>query len=426
MSYQGYLTSAVAGINAEAVWSTYNNRGAGIKFCDVEYDFNSNHSDLKNITIVGPTPVDPFASGAGIKHGTAVLGEVVSKDDGIGTTGIAGDCDAYFSSSYIDSVWDITGALTNAMSVLSAGDVLLIEQQMAGPNYDASNASSQIGLVAVEWYLPWYQTIMLAVGQGITVVEAAGNGQQNFDDPIYSTDNGGHYPFLPENNSGAIIVGAGSNEKFSFSDDVPRSRLSFSNYGSRVDVQGIGQRIYTTGYGDLYAQSVDEEYTRLFGGTSSSSPMVAGATILLQSVYKKSTGKVLTPDEVKINLKTSGKLQVDGVYSVQDYHIGPLPDAYQAIQLALSSTGLTDLYTKQEITVFPNPSNGIFNISLSDNSHIQEMKIINALGQEICRVSVPARTERFLSVNLLDQPKGIYFVQLKTEEKIVTKKITFD
>ena len=56
----------------------------------------------------------------------------------------------------------------------------------------------------MEWYEPWYNIIVTCIGNGVTVVECAGNGREDLDDPIYSTGNGGHWPFLPENNSGVI------------------------------------------------------------------------------------------------------------------------------------------------------------------------------------------------------------------------------
>src|SRR5687768_8492010 len=46
-----YITSTTSGIEAELFWSTYNNRGAGIKVCDIEYGFNGTHIDLPLVTV---------------------------------------------------------------------------------------------------------------------------------------------------------------------------------------------------------------------------------------------------------------------------------------------------------------------------------------------------------------------------------------
>jgi hypothetical protein len=84
--------------------------------------------------------------------------------------------------------YNFAAAVSAIMTNLVAGDVILIEQQGVGPVGE---------YVPVSWWKPNYDAIRTAVSNGIIVVEAAGNGAQNLDDPIYSTGNGGHWPFLP-------------------------------------------------------------------------------------------------------------------------------------------------------------------------------------------------------------------------------------
>src|SRR5262249_36556248 len=153
-----------------------------------------------------------------------------------------------------------------------AGDVILLEQQIPGPG-------GQSAPVAVEWDKANYNAIVIAVGNGIHVVEAAGNGYQNLDGSAYTHGNGGHHPFMPGMDSGALLVGAGGAPGVlpappALPDD--RSRLDFSNYGSRVDLQGWGELVVTTGYGDFYnAEGTNLFYTN-FSGTSSASAIMAG------------------------------------------------------------------------------------------------------------------------------------------------------
>ena len=324
-SNQGYLNAATAGVDALGMWANYGANGAGVRIADLEYSWNLNHQDLGTVTLLGPAPVDPFSDD---NHGTAVLGEFGALSNGWGVTGIAYGVTKHVVATNTSAGWNIGAAITTALGTLSAGDVILIEQQYAGPNYTGSPPGTQVGLIPVEWYLPWYNAIVTAVGNNVVVVEAAGNGSQNLDDAIYSTGNGGHWPFLPANDSGAIIVGAGASPGGS---DVDRSRLYFSNYGSTVDLQGWGENVYTTGYGGLYgAEGANLYYTASFSGTSSASPIVAGSCVLLQSMYKAlHPGSILTPATIKNNLRSTGSPQQSGAYPASQ-NIGPRPNVTAA------------------------------------------------------------------------------------------------
>lgn len=317
---QGYLNDAPTGVDARHVWTTEASRGEGVAIADLEYIFDATHEDLPDVTLVGITPVDP---GFGPNHGTAVLGELAAMNNGWGTTGIASEADIYFAGTYNGASWNIAGAITAATNAMSPGDVILIEQQIGGPNGQ---------FVPVEWFPPWYNAIVTAVGNGMVVVMAAGNGGQNLDDPMFSTGNGGHWPFLAENDSGAIIVGAGAAAAGFGNTSTPRSRLSFSTYGSRVNLQGWGQSVWTTGYGGAYsAEGSTLFFTSSFSGTSSASPIVAGACALVQAVHKQRfSGAVMTSEEIRRLLIATGVPQQEGASPASE-NIGPLPDVEAAL-----------------------------------------------------------------------------------------------
>jgi len=325
-SLQGYLGMAPGGVDATVAWQVFGNRGAGIRFADCEYLFNPNHLDLPPVTILGPQPQD---AGFGPNHGTAVLGEVAGINQGWGVTGICSESAFHFAGTYTSGVVNVAAAITNCLVSFSAGDVIILEAQTVGPNYQGGG--SQFGLVAVDWDLPVYNAVVTAVGNGIVLLEAAGNGQQNLDGPEYSTGNAGHWPFLLANDSGAIIVGAGAAPNGS---DVDRSRLWYSNYGATVDLQGWGEKVCTTGYGGLYAaEGSNLHYTSTFSGTSSATPIVAGAATLLQSIHKQVSGSVLSPAEIRQLLIDTGTPQQSGAYPASQ-QIGPRPSLAAALQAA--------------------------------------------------------------------------------------------
>ncbi len=325
---QLYLNPAFQGINAKGARLLPGGDGTGTRVVDCEYSFNALHTDLPAITVVTDPPNDPFGN---TNHGTAVLGQMVSRNNGAGTTGGAYGATAYFAATQTgmgSGTYNLAAAITDAMVAIAPGDVILIEQQLAGPNYTGVPEGTQFGLVPGEWLRSVYDAIVTAVGSGHIVVEAAGNGSQNLDAPAYATGNGGHWPFLAENDSGAIIVGAGAGP---YVGSVNRARLDFSNYGATVDLQGQGEYVVTTGYGDLFsADGVNSHYTGVFNGTSSASPIVATACILFSSIYNNYFGTDPTPALVRSTLVSTGWAQTSST-NPSTQNIGPRPDLLAAL-----------------------------------------------------------------------------------------------
>ncbi|HYE63409.1 MAG TPA: S8 family serine peptidase [Phycisphaerales bacterium] len=321
---QRYFNPAPMGINNTDLHTWPGGRGQGVTVVDVERQWNVNHAEFTGRLLRAgpPTSGDPSASSN--DHGTAVMGVLVSDSSTWGTTGAVPDATPYYAHVYIAGLYDVAAAITNAAAVTGPGGVILIEQHMIGP---ASN------YVPMEWRLDCYNAIRTAVGNGIVVCEAAGNGNQNLDAAIYQTGNGGHYPFQSANDSGAIMVGAGA-AGFGGT-TTARSRLQFSNYGATVDLQGWGEQVFTIGYGNFYSvEGVNLRYTNSFSGTSSATPIVSAAAAQLQGVHRAVTGQWLTPAQVKDLLRATATPQQAGTYPVSQ-NIGPQPDVRAALMLAL-------------------------------------------------------------------------------------------
>jgi serine protease len=311
--YQDYLDAAPAGIDARNAWSR-GWSGAGVKVCDVEYWVNPTHQDLPPISIVGHPPVDPWQD----DHGTGVWGEIVSKNDGTGTKGIAYGVSGYLAGATTEIGYSVARPLMECGAALSAGDVVLIEQQMYGPN-------DWFG-TPTEWSKPVYDAIVTLVANGIVVVETTGNGNNgiglNLDDTAFSTGNDDHWPFLVENDSGALLVTAGRSPH----SGTPRSYHPWSDYGASVDLQGWGDSIVTTGAGNLYSAEGKNLYYRSdFGGSSGAGPIVTGAVALLQHAHKQLYNAPAPPALIKHILVSTGTPQAGA------RHLGPLPNLKAAL-----------------------------------------------------------------------------------------------
>ncbi len=323
---QGYLTPAPDGIDANVAWTHAGGRGEGIYVVDIEYDWNDNHEDL-NAALGGKACYTP--NGNFIDHGTAVLGELGGGQNGYGVTGIVPLATlGMVTQDPVGMTNSVARAINCATTIMSPGDVMLLETQAFGPGGD---------YVPSEWNQAEFDATATATANGIVVVAAAGNGNQDLDDPVFN----GLFD-RSVRDSGAIIVGAGASPGATQPD---RSRLSFSTYGSRIDVQGWGHNVMTTGYGSLFSGGGDpnQYYTATFNGTSSASPVVAGAAAALQGIQKARGGPPLDPLVVRQILTDTGTPQQEGPFPGP---IGPRPNLAAAIaslaDLVLESVTIDD------------------------------------------------------------------------------------
>jgi hypothetical protein len=341
---QDYLTAAPTGIDANHAWTLAGGRGAGVKIMDVEGEWRTSHEDLTaNLGVLGGVP----PSNLGWRnHGTAVIGTCIGSSNGFGVTGICPDAKLGMISIFGADDRTSSAAIREAADKLTAGDILLIELHYPGPKNGFAERDDQDGYIAVEWWPDEFDAIQYAVGRGVIVVEAAGNGAQDLDDALYEQRDPGFppnwtNPFRRSNrDSGAILVGAGAppqgtHGRTLFGPD--RSRLDFSNYGRSVDAQGWGREVTSCGYGDLQGGGDENRwYTDKFSGTSSASPIVVGALACLQGIRRARGAPLLTPASARALLRSTGSPQQPGPGAPVTQRIGNRPDL-KALVVALDT-----------------------------------------------------------------------------------------
>lgn len=304
---QGYRAAPPGGIGVFPA-SVAGGDGLNMRIVDIEYSWVLNHEDLElpaSVNIDSSPAWDPFPGDQG-NHGTAVLGEIAGRTNAYGVVGIAPRTEVRIAPAATYAFgYSVARAISLATAALRAGDVILLEQQASVCGTSAYGP--------VEWSQAVYDAIATATALGIVVVQAAGNGAVNLD----GAGCGGRFT-RSVRDSRAIIVGAGN--------PATGARLSFSTWGSRVDAQGWGSGVATTGYGDAFNPGdVRQRYTRSFSGTSSASPIVAGAVLALQGALKAQGLRVATPLEMRSALAETGTPQSGSE------HIGPLPNLPAAL-----------------------------------------------------------------------------------------------
>ena len=282
--------------------------GTGIRIADVEQNWDFEHEDLVDAAFELEPGVAIWTGQDDPNHGSAVVASLVAPDNGYGITGMTpGASLTAYPEIIDDGVYRRTEAIASAAADAGAGDVILLEIQETEPAF-GDYAPGEIEETV------WMVTRM-ATDAGVVVVAAAGNGNIDLDAPELAY-------YRERGDSGAIIVGAGSPSL--------RDKLNFSTYGSRVDVQGWGVEVFTAGYGNyaMYGDDPHQAYTGTFSGTSSASPIVTAAAVLVQQAAKAELGFPLTSQQMRAVLIGTGLPQGAGG------HIGPLPRVPDAIAAA--------------------------------------------------------------------------------------------
>ena len=326
---QGFLAAAPDGIDARWAWSSAGVKGEAVRVVDIEQGWLTDHPDLPAFELLYGSNRDGVGAYVG-NHGAAVLGEVAAVDNDIGVIGIAPGISAVGAASHYEAASGTDGHVADAICAvldsgfLERGDVLLLEVQRVNTHA----LPTEVDPLDLE-------AIRLATALGIIVIEAAGNGNQDLDQ---WTDSAGKRQLDPANaafiDSGAIMVG--SAEEAVTGAPPGHRRYASSNHGRRVDCYAWGDKVVTTGYGDLNlgAGSI-AGYTGDFEETSAASAIVAGAAAIVQSKYKADTGDVVTPGEMR-TLLSDPALNTPQDGGTTD-PIGVMPDLKNVIEEGLPS-----------------------------------------------------------------------------------------
>ena len=235
----------------------------------------------------------------------------------------------------------------------------------------------------------WFDAIRLAVGNGIVVVEAAGNGYFDAnndrvgrdldqlqvdwaDAPTWRSMDRASPLFL---DSGAIVVSACSSAVAP--DGAPQGthrRMDWATYGSRIDCYAWGEDVYTAGYGWLEPADPtkpDDWYTDRWNGTSAASAIIAGAAVLVQQMNLVTRNWRLSPTQVRALLSNKA-LGVPVVDNVGATVIGTMPDL---AAIADELDAIPDVYIRDSVDdggAVPSPT-----VSMSPDIIIRQVAVPN-------------------------------------------------
>lgn len=321
---QGYLDAAPDGIDAEFAWFVPGGDGTGQRFIDLEQGWTLDHEDL---TDHGASLLFGSLTDTSRAHGTAVLGEICMVDNTIGGIGITPNIASVDVVSHSGSLSNVSDAIIAALDTLEFGHLLLLEVQTVTPAAPVFGAP-------IELLDDVFESVRLASALGVIVIEAGGNGANNLDT---TTNFSGLLVFNPVSpdfrDSGAIIIGAATST-------VPHMPMAFTSFGARIDCYAWGQNVDTSSSNSTGATTL---YTATFGGTSSASPIVAGAALAIQGIMEASVGYRLSPAQIR-NILRDPATGTPSANPAAD-RIGVMPNLRAIIEDTLG-IGFSDVYLR--------------------------------------------------------------------------------
>jgi len=92
------------------------------------------------------------------------------------------------------------------------------------------------------------------------------------------------------------------------------------------------------------------------------------------------------------------------------------PNQEASLNIQHDITTSAEKFQTEFLRIYPNPSNGIFSIAGVDNKQIEVYNIYGTLIYS-------SKNNLTQEVNLRQLPKGVYFIKIKTETKLVLKRI---
>jgi subtilisin-like proprotein convertase family protein len=337
-------SAEVAGANVVAEWSS--TRGAGVVIGIVDDGLQRTHPDLEPNYVSGPSydfnfdDPDPSPD-AGNKHGTAVAGVAGARDDnGMGVAGAA-------PRASLAGLRLIAAGTTDAQDAAALNyqpNAIHIASNSWGPADDGMTLDGPGPLTRA--------AIASAVtngrdGKGRIFTWAAGNGRGYGDDCNFDGYANQRY---------VIAVGAlaDTGQQASYSESCSALLVSApSNGGSRAitTTDLVGSAGYSSG-----------DYTSSFGGTSSATPLVAGAVALMLARNPNLTWRdvqhILRRSSFRLNPTDAGWTTGEFPHN-EKYGFGQL-DATAAADMAATWTSVG-----AELSIAP--ASRSLNVAIPDN-----------------------------------------------------------
>jgi len=136
-------------------------------------------------------------------------------------------------------------------------------------------------------------------------------------------------------------------------------------------------------------------------------PCTSGS--LDDNIYDRAFNKLITTASMPMNVVYTDTLEVGGMY-------------YMVVDILwYDYASLNEISNELAVAISPNPSNGVFKINLTEaNVNKFDLMVYDVSGNEIYTNSIDAKEAM---LDLTNQKAGIYFVEIVTDNRSITKRI---
>jgi hypothetical protein len=90
-------------------------------------------------------------------------------------------------------------------------------------------------------------------------------------------------------------------------------------------------------------------------------------------------------------------------------------------EIVVTNVGLIEEEGQAEISLYPNPTKGMFDLAIDSQTllNVKSIEVLNVLGQKLLDLNI----SEIQKVNLTSERPGVYFIQIKTNTGMITKRV---
>ncbi|MBI3233114.1 MAG: DUF5011 domain-containing protein [Bacteroidetes bacterium] len=244
------------------------------------------------------------------------------------------------------------------------------------------------------------------IGGDTIYVEAMKN--VNFVDPgYYATDN--YYPSVSVSPSGSIVIS--------------KSTIGTTQTITYSATDGSGNTTTKTRY--VIVRKTTLPWVTLIGNSfdvvswGPAGSVYTDPGINKNDYFYDAADLTLTPSGT-VDMTTPGAYELK--YTIKDPLNNTSLTVTRVVNVVVRAGVSTSASTDNNISVYPNPSTGVFNIELSGDVKYNSIVITNALGQQVYTTTSNI-VGGVYTVDLSGKASGVYFITLRNNENIVVKKV---